>query len=73
MGMLEPVVMEVGQEVVMRMSAELAPRSDLASSSVWKGVYLSLEMPAVMVSSSWPPRQTILMPSEVVRVVRLPR
>lgn len=59
--------------VVRRISAEFAPCKALASLIVWNGRYCSLEVPPTMLSSSCPPSVTILMPSEVLVVLRFPR
>lgn len=72
-GILDPVRIEDGQVLVMRISAVLAPWRDFASPSVWKGKYLSFERPTVIFGSSKPPRLTRRIPSEVLVVDRLPR
>ena len=65
-----------GQLLVMRISAELAPRSALTSSSVWRGRYfdsdLSLGFNKSAVSRV-PPKATMRSPSEVLVIDLLPR
>lgn len=69
----EPFRTSDGQWVVSKMSAELAPRSALVSSSVWKGRYFSLDRPAVILGSRDPPRFTMRIPSDVFVVDLFPR
>lgn len=70
---LDPDHTPLGHMDVRRMSAELAPRRDLASSAVWKGRCCSCDLPAMSLVSSWPPSATTRRPSEVLVTLRLPR
>ena len=69
----EPVRTLVGQLLDIRMSATLAPRSAWTSPSVWKGRYLSLDIPAAIPGSSKPPILTRRRPSEVFVIDLLPK